>query len=113
MVALFPQKLIRGINLNNNFLYLKRSFAYQLLRATRPRQWIKNFALFTALILSGQLDIVRSVWLALGAFAIFCAASSATYLLNDVFDIERDRLHPFKKKRPFPPVIFPFNLPFF
>src|SRR5258708_25345298 len=106
MVALFPQKFIRGINLNNNFLY-------QLLRATRPRQWIKNFALFTALILSGQLDIVRSVWLALGAFAIFCAASSATYLLNDVFDIERDRLLPFKKKLPFPPVIFPFNLPFF
>jgi 4-hydroxybenzoate polyprenyltransferase len=34
------------------------------------------------------------------AFILFCGATSATYLLNDIFDVERDRLHPFKSKRP-------------
>lgn len=75
-------------------------FIWALFRALRPRQWIKNVALFAALVFSGQLDNPHSLALALKAFLVFCAASSATYLLNDVFDIERDRLHPFKNKRP-------------
>ena len=76
------------------------SFVWQLIKEVRPRQWIKNFALYTGLIFSGQLDNPDLVILATKAFVIFCAASSATYLLNDVFDVERDRLHPFKSKRP-------------
>jgi 4-hydroxybenzoate polyprenyltransferase len=76
------------------------SFLYNLLKATRPRQWIKNFAVFAALIFSGQLDSTSAKIISAEAFLIFCAASSATYLLNDVFDINRDRQHPFKSKRP-------------
>src|SRR5579872_5760668 len=76
------------------------SLAWALFRALRPRQWIKNFALFAGLVFAGMLDNPIAITKAEQAFIIFCAASSATYLLNDVFDIERDRLHPFKSKRP-------------
>lgn len=71
-----------------------------ILKASRPRQWIKNFAVFAALIFSGTLFDQTNQIKAFQAFLLFCIFSSATYLLNDVFDIERDKLHPFKKKRP-------------
>lgn len=75
-------------------------FIWGLIRAVRPRQWIKNFAVFTPLLFAGPLLDTVDIKRALEAFVLFCAFSSATYLLNDIFDIERDRLHPFKKKRP-------------
>ncbi len=83
------------------------SFLWALLRELRPRQWIKNFALFAGLVFSGLLDSSGAIQKVFYAFLIFCAASSATYLLNDVFDIERDRLHPFKSKRPIAAGIIP------
>ena len=71
-----------------------------VIKETRPKQWVKNFALFAGLIFSGSLfDPINQIR-ALQAFLIFCGLSSATYLLNDVFDIERDKAHPFKRKRP-------------
>jgi len=71
-----------------------------LVKAARPRQWVKNFAVFAALIFSGTLlDRVNQLK-SVEAFLLFCIFSSSTYLLNDVFDVERDQLHPFKKKRP-------------
>lgn len=76
------------------------SSGWALFRSLRPRQWIKNFAVFAGLIFSGQLTSRESLFDSVAAFLIFCAASSATYLINDVADIERDRLHPFKSKRP-------------
>lgn len=75
-------------------------FLWGLLKEARPRQWIKNFAVFAALIFSGALFNQTAQIQALAAFLLFCGFSSATYLLNDVFDIERDKLHPFKSKRP-------------
>lgn len=75
-------------------------FLWGLIKAVRPRQWIKNFAVFAALIFSGTLlDPTNEVKTVL-AFLLFCVFSSVTYLLNDIFDIQRDKLHPFKKKRP-------------
>ena len=81
---------------SNKFL----KFFWYLGKAVRVRQWIKNFALFAGIIFSGQLVNPQSFWLVTQAFFLFCAASSTIYLLNDVFDAERDRLHPFKSKRP-------------
>lgn len=75
-------------------------FLWGLVKSTRPRQWIKNFAVFAALIFSGSLFDRTAQLNALFAFLIFTGLSAATYLLNDVFDIERDKLHPFKRKRP-------------
>ena len=68
--------------------------------ALRPRQWTKNLLLFAGIIFAAKLgDGWR--WLdALAAFAAYCAASSAAYLLNDVRDVEHDRGHPVKRTRP-------------
>ncbi len=81
-----------------------------IFKAVRPRQWIKNFAVFAALIFSGALLDHSAQLNTLFAFLLFCGFSSATYLLNDVFDVERDRLHPFKRKRPVASGIVPIPL---
>jgi len=68
--------------------------------ALRPKQWTKNLLLFAGLVFAAKLgDWVR--WVEAGAaFAAYCAASSAAYLLNDVRDLPHDRLHPVKRERP-------------
>jgi len=71
-----------------------------LLRAMRPRHWIKNVFVFAALVFAPELVDGRSAALAAGAFVVFCLLSSSVYLLNDVADRETDRLHPEKKNRP-------------
>jgi 4-hydroxybenzoate polyprenyltransferase len=77
-----------------------RSRARAALAALRPRQWSKNLLLFAGLIFAAKLgDATR--WLeALVAFAAYCAASSAAYLVNDVRDAAHDRAHPVKRLRP-------------
>jgi 4-hydroxybenzoate polyprenyltransferase len=77
-----------------------RSRARAALVALRPRQWTKNLLLFAGLIFAAKLgDVTR--WLeALLAFVVYCAASSAAYLVNDVRDAPHDREHPIKRLRP-------------
>jgi 4-hydroxybenzoate polyprenyltransferase len=70
-----------------------------VLISLRPRQWVKNLLVFAGLVFAQQL-FSPAVWRALAAFAVFCALSGAIYLLNDVADRERDRLHPQKRLRP-------------
>lgn len=73
---------------------------YKTVKLLRPKQWIKNFAIYAAVIFSGELfdpHIFSQVSL---GFVAFCAMSSAIYVVNDIFDIEKDRMHPFKKFRP-------------
>ena len=70
-----------------------------VLVSLRPRQWAKNLFLFAGLVFAGRL-FTPSVWTALAAFVIFCALSGAIYLVNDVADREKDRLHPTKRLRP-------------
>ncbi len=65
----------------------------------RPRQWVKNLFVFAAVIFSQNL-FTPLVWPAVAAFVIFCGLSGAVYLINDVADIEQDRLHPVKRSRP-------------
>ncbi|HZN55353.1 MAG TPA: decaprenyl-phosphate phosphoribosyltransferase [Candidatus Polarisedimenticolaceae bacterium] len=79
---------------------MSRPFASSLLSALRPKQWIKNVFVFAALVFAGKLGDLPSVLRACGAFGVFCALSSAVYLLNDVRDRESDRLHPVKRNRP-------------
>ena len=70
------------------------------LAALRPRQWTKNLLVFAAIIFAGDLDQSEKLLAAAGAFVVYCAASSAAYLLNDVRDVEHDRAHPVKRDRP-------------
>lgn len=71
-----------------------------ILRLLRPRQWIKNFAIFASIIFSGHLFNIPILEKATIGFFLFCGLSSAAYIVNDVFDIKKDKLHPFKKFRP-------------
>jgi len=71
-----------------------------LMVAMRPRQWTKNLAIFVGLVFSQQLFTFASFERAGLAFVAFCLASSFTYLLNDLLDLENDRHHPTKRNRP-------------
>jgi 4-hydroxybenzoate polyprenyltransferase len=69
--------------------------------ALRPHQWSKNLLLFLPLFLAHQWYDLGKLWLALVAMAAFSAAASAIYIVNDLLDIESDRRHPTKCRRPF------------
>lgn len=71
-----------------------------LIAALRPQQWIKNLALFVGILFSQRLFVPLSFERTVLAFAAFCMASSSIYLLNDLLDLENDRQHPMKCKRP-------------
>lgn len=71
-----------------------------LLRSLRPAQWAKNSFVLAPPVFAGKLDDPVAVGQALLAFAAFCAAASAVYLLNDIRDREEDRRHPLKSLRP-------------
>jgi len=73
---------------------------YNIIRLLRPRQWIKNLALFAAVTFTGQLFNPDAVIPVIMAFLVFCGLSSGTYVVNDIIDIKKDRLHPFKRFRP-------------
>jgi 4-hydroxybenzoate polyprenyltransferase len=66
----------------------------------RPRQWTKNLLLFAGIIFAAKLGDLNRWVEALAAFAAYCAASSASYLVNDVGDASHDRAHPSKCLRP-------------
>jgi 4-hydroxybenzoate polyprenyltransferase len=66
----------------------------------RPRQWTKNLLVFAGLIFSGGLHEPGLVARSALAFFLFCLLSGAIYLINDVMDAERDRVHPQKRHRP-------------
>jgi 4-hydroxybenzoate polyprenyltransferase len=71
-----------------------------LLEAMRPKQWFKNVFVLAGLVFGGQLFAAASCARALACFFTFCAASSAVYLINDVFDRRSDAHHPVKRLRP-------------
>lgn len=71
------------------------------LRALRVHQWMKNLLLFVPLLTAFSfLEGSKIVTMAMAFFA-FCLAASATYLVNDLWDLENDRVHPQKRYRPF------------
>jgi len=75
------------------------SKTFGFIKVMRPRQWLKNLAVFASIIFTGQLfepDLFRiSAW----AFVVFCLVSSSNYLINDIIDAPKDRKHPFKRFR--------------
>ncbi len=71
-----------------------------ILRLLRPHHWTKNLLCFAGVVFSGRFRDPRSWGNALDAFLVFCAASSAVYVLNDILDRARDLRHPVKCRRP-------------
>ena len=77
-----------------------RSLVAALLDSLRPDQWLKNLVVFAGLIFGELLWDRAALGAAISAFAVFCALSSAMYLVNDLSDREEDRRHPVKSRRP-------------
>ena len=73
-----------------------------LLRLMRPHQWIKNTFVLTGLLFGHAWHNPVLVTQAIIAFVAFCLISSTIYIINDIVDIEQDRHHPSKRKRPLP-----------
>jgi len=90
---------VRGIRPVREFKERSHS-AKSVVRAMRPHQWAKNLLIFVPLLLSHVFAIDRLVT-ALLAFCCFSLTASATYIVNDLLDIEADRGHPRKRLRPF------------
>lgn len=73
---------------------------YNIFRLLRPRQWVKNLAIFAAVTFTGELFNITAVFPVILGFFVFCFVSSASYIINDIVDVKNDRMHPFKKFRP-------------
>jgi len=78
----------------------RRGPARAVLVSLRPRQWTKNLLLFAGIIFAAKLGDASRWGEAFAAFAAYCAASSGSYLVNDVRDAAHDRAHPVKRARP-------------
>jgi 4-hydroxybenzoate polyprenyltransferase len=81
-------------------LPLRRSALRATLVSLRPTQWSKNLLLFAGIVFAAKLGDAARWTEAFAAFAAYCAASSAAYLVNDVVDADHDRAHPVKRSRP-------------
>jgi len=71
-----------------------------VIKSLRPTQWTKNLFIFASLIFAQKFFDILLLLKTLAAFAIFCLLSGSLYILNDVCDLEEDRFHPKKSKRP-------------
>jgi decaprenyl-phosphate phosphoribosyltransferase len=87
------------VSSNQGFRQTLREGVLPYLRSLRPRQWTKNVVVFAAPLFAFSVNwqSIFGSWL---AFILFCCASSSFYLINDIVDVESDRRHPVKCKRP-------------
>jgi 4-hydroxybenzoate polyprenyltransferase len=71
-----------------------------LLKTMRPRQWVKSIIVYAALVFDGKLLNPELFLKTTVVFICFCLISSSVYIMNDLVDIEKDRQHPRKRRRP-------------
>src|SRR5262245_16714712 len=69
-------------------------------KSMRPHQWVKNIFVAAPLVFARLVGDAHASLRTAAALAIFCLLSSTVYLVNDLVDIEKDRAHPVKRKRP-------------
>ncbi|WP_228409492.1 decaprenyl-phosphate phosphoribosyltransferase [Radiobacillus deserti] len=78
----------------------RHSILTALWKQLRPRQWVKNFLVFAALLFSFEFYHIEALGQSIFGFIVFCFTASSIYILNDYRDREADRHHPEKKHRP-------------
>jgi 4-hydroxybenzoate polyprenyltransferase len=71
-----------------------------MIRTVRPHQWVKNLFVLAPVVFAKHLTEPSLIKAALGAFGTFCLLSGAVYTINDIMDVEADRVHPVKRHRP-------------
>ena len=79
---------------------MKNTLPVLILRSMRPKQWTKNIILFAPLIFSQNITNKQLAISSFISFAVFCMLSGSVYILNDLIDINQDKVHPLKSKRP-------------
>ncbi|WP_279101179.1 decaprenyl-phosphate phosphoribosyltransferase [Gordonia bronchialis] len=91
-----------------------KNLATGLIKAVRPRQWVKNVLVLAAPLAAGTDSLTNGAAMArVGiAFVAFCLVASSIYLINDALDVEADRNHPTKRFRPIAAGVVPRNLAF-
>lgn len=72
----------------------------EIFKSLRPKQWSKNLFIFAGILFSQNIFNLTVLSKVIFAFLIFCLLSGAVYILNDITDLEKDRLHPVKSQRP-------------
>src|SRR5450759_5310113 len=93
---------IQGLALMKNHAHKSsvRSKIRGLITLARPHQYVKNVFIFLPIFFAHKLfdspALIQTCW----AFVVFCLAASSVYIVNDIFDVEVDRIHPIKKHRP-------------
>ncbi|MDY6050339.1 MAG: decaprenyl-phosphate phosphoribosyltransferase [Corynebacterium sp.] len=89
-----------------------RNLPEAMLKALRPKQWVKNVLVVAAPAAAGSDALLNARTLVdiLIAFAVFCLAASSIYLINDAMDVESDRQHPTKRFRPIASGMLPIGL---
>jgi decaprenyl-phosphate phosphoribosyltransferase len=73
---------------------------FAIIKTARPRQWLKNLALFATILITGHVFDTNALNATILGFIAYCLLSSSNYIFHDVMDVARDRKHPFKKFRP-------------
>lgn len=73
---------------------------FWLFVSARPRQWLKNLAIFAPLVFDGEFFNSDKLFLTVFAFIVLCFVTSGVYIINDVVDLKKDLAHPFKRRRP-------------
>ena len=81
-----------------------------MLKSLRPHQWVKNLFVVAPLLFSKHMLETSYVLTSSAAFLLFSLLSGSVYLVNDIFDIDRDRAHPKKCKRPIPSGMLPLQV---
>lgn len=71
-----------------------------MLRTIRPHQWVKNVFVLAPIVFAKEIFAWHVLTQAAAAFAVFCLLAGAVYTLNDILDVEADRVHPVKRFRP-------------
>jgi 4-hydroxybenzoate polyprenyltransferase/phosphoserine phosphatase len=92
------RRLAEAANASVRHISLPAGRSAAMLRAIRPHQWSKNLLLFVPMLAAHDPG---ALWQVLLGFIAFCLTASAVYVINDLVDLQADRAHPRKRKRPF------------
>lgn len=81
-------------------MFSSGSMLKEFVISLRPKQWYKNFVIFVGIAFSLNIFNFQMLLNVISAFVIFCMLSGGGYIINDILDIEKDKKHPVKRKRP-------------